>query len=98
MDLSDKHPAEIQIHNLVDQLKQLLKDYNNQYISNSERNNINHSISDLHKKILDIQLERIKQYIDENGKLNLPKEEENLQREITGLMTTLSDLVNKKSP
>jgi hypothetical protein len=78
MDLNDKHPAELDIHNMIKEVKSLLRKCKNQYIDED----LEMELRKMKDRIFDPQKERLSNYINDRGKVeNMPKNEEELQRE-----------------
>ena len=85
MNLTDKHPAELEFHKMIEEVKSLLDKCENQYLDSVERDSLRGDMEEIKQKIFNLQIERLSSFIDDTGKIqNLPKEEEQLQREITG--------------
>ncbi|MHA2274717.1 MAG: hypothetical protein ACXAC2_03070 [Candidatus Kariarchaeaceae archaeon] len=71
---------------MIKEVKLLLERCESQYLDSSERDNLRGGMESIKKKLFDLQIESLSTHIDEKGRiLNLPKEEELLQEEMTDL-------------
>jgi len=82
MNLTDKHPAEFDFDKMIAEVKSLLEKCENQFIDAE----LKKELTTIKDKIFNLQIERLFNYINDKGKIeNMPKEEEDLQREMTDL-------------
>jgi len=73
MDLMDKHPAELEFHQLLIEVKNLLEKCENQYFEGEEKEVFKVELKKINDRLFDLQMERFTQYIDDKGKVeNLP--------------------------
>ncbi len=94
MDISDKHPVELTLHQMIKEVKNLLEKYENQYLDGEEREVLTKEFNDIKQKLFDLQMKRFTQYINDRGKVeNLPKEEERLQKGMTDLTMRINKLL-----
>ena len=91
MNLTDKHPAEIDFLTLIEQFRELVDKLEKKYVDSSEKEDLER----VHKKLNDMQMKRFSAYINHHGKLeNIPKVGENIQKEITDLLGRLDNIIN----
>jgi cell fate (sporulation/competence/biofilm development) regulator YlbF (YheA/YmcA/DUF963 family) len=87
MNLTEKHPAELDFHKMIKEVKNLLEKCENQFLDGE----LKKELGRIKQKLVDLQMERFTQYINDKGKVeNLPKDEEDLQREITDLTVRIN--------
>ena len=92
MDLTDKHPADFDFYKIINGVKSLLEKCENQFLDGDEKEVLKIEFKSIKQRLFDLQMERFSHYINDKGKVvNLPKEEEDFQRE----MTELSVRINK---
>jgi len=91
MDLTNKHPAELDFHKLIKEVKSLLEKCENQFLDDDLKS----ELKTIRQKLFDLQMERLSNYINDRGKVeNMPKEEEELQREMTDLTIRISSILS----
>ena len=97
MDFLDKHPAELDFHKMLNEVKSLLEKMENTYLDEHEKEVLKVELKDIKQRLFDFQMERFANYINDRGKVeNMPAEEENLQREMTDLIIKISDYLNSE--
>jgi cob(I)alamin adenosyltransferase len=91
VNLTDKHPAELDFQKMIKEVKSLLEKCENQFLDGD----LKKELTAINKKLFDLQMERFTQYINDNGKVeNMPMYEEAMQREMTDLTIRISKLLN----
>jgi hypothetical protein len=86
MNLTDKHPAELDFHRVIDEVKSLLEKCESQYLDGDDRERIFNELKTIKDKLFNLQMERFTRFINDRGKVEgMPEDEEKLQREMTGL-------------
>ena len=94
MNLSDKHPAEIDFRNMFTEVQELIEKYENKYVDGEEKLYLKSELKKINQSLFDLQMERFTQYINDRGKVeNLPKDEEILQREMTDLGIRINEII-----
>ena len=94
MNLSDKHPAEIEFRNALDEIRALLIKYENKYLDGEDKDFLIISLKQVRDRLFDLQMERFGQYINEKGLVeNLPAEEEKLQKEMKALQDKIDRFI-----
>ena len=95
MNLTDKHPAELDFHKMIKEVKKLLEKIENTYRDKDEKEVLKVELKDIKQKLFDFQMERFSKYINDRGKVeNMPVEEEKIQREMTALIIKISKYLN----
>jgi hypothetical protein len=95
MDLTDKHPFELDFYQIIKEVKNLLENCEHHFLDGDEREFLKIELKTINEKLFNLQMERISQYINVKGRIeNLPKEEEDLQREMTELTIRINKIIN----
>jgi len=90
MDLKDKHLAEEELQNLINEVKSLLDKCEIQYIADSEIEDLKY----IRKKIFDLEMKRLSTFINKYGKLDpMPADEEKLLREMSDLLLRMNKII-----
>ena len=94
MYLTDKHPAELDFHQMIKEVKTLLEKCKNHFLDGEERKYLNKELGTIKQKLFDLQMKRFSQYINDRGKVeNMPENEEKIQREMTELQQRVDYLI-----
>ena len=95
MDLTDKHPAELDFHKMLEEVKSFLEKCENQFNEEEEKEILKIELQKIKQRLFDLQMERFTQYINDRGKVeNMPAEEEKIQREMTDLITKINKFIH----
>ena len=91
MDLKDKHPAEEELQNLINEVKSLLGKCENQYIAASDIEDLKY----ITNKIFDLEMKRLNTYINNYGKLDpMLEDEEKLLKEMSDLVLRMNKIIS----
>jgi glucan phosphorylase len=87
--LSNKHSAVLDFSKLIKEVKRLIKKCKNEYFDEELRI----ELRTITQKLFDLQIKRLSAYINDRGKIkNMPKHEEDFQKEITNFTMKISKL------
>ena len=80
MDLTDKHPAELDFHKMLEEVKSFLEKFEDKFVDGDEKEVLKIELDKVKQRLFDLQMERFAKYINGRGKVeNMPVDEENLQ-------------------
>ncbi len=97
MKLSDKHPAELDFHKMLEEVKNFLEKYENKFIDGDEIEVLKIELEKIKERLFGLQMERFAKYINDRGKIeNMPVDEENLQRDMTRIQMRINTLLRGK--
>ena len=95
MDLTDKHPAELDFHQMIKEVKNLLEKMENEYFDGDEKEVLKVELKDIKQRLFEFQMERFSKYINDRGMVeNMPVEEEKIQREMTDIIIRINGYLN----
>jgi hypothetical protein len=69
MNVTDKHPAELDFHRMIDEVKDLLGKCEGQYLDGDDRERIMNELRSIKDRLFSLQMERFTQYINDRGRL-----------------------------
>ncbi|MHA2277183.1 MAG: hypothetical protein ACXAC2_15520 [Candidatus Kariarchaeaceae archaeon] len=76
---------------MIKEVKFLLERCAGQHLDSNDGDALREGIAEIKQRLFNLQMERLSNHINEKGKLDkMPKEEEDLQREITGLTVRIN--------
>ena len=94
MNLSDKHPAEIDFRTMLTEVRKFIEKYENKFLDGDEKEVLKKELQPIHDRLFELQMERFTQHINEWGKLDeMPEDEEKLQKEMTDLVVRNNKLI-----
>ena len=95
MDLTDKHPAELDFHYMIKEVKNFLEKYEDKFVDGDEKEVLKIELEKIKERLFDLQMERFAKYINDRGKVeNMPDEEEKLQKEMTDITVRINKFVH----
>ena len=97
MDLTDKHPAELDFHKMLEEVKSFLEKFEDKFVDGDEKEVLKIELDKVKQRLFDLQMERFAKYINGRGKVeNMPVDEENLQRDMTRIQMRINTLYKRK--
>ena len=94
MKLSAIHPAELDFHQMLKEVKNFLEKYENRFLDREEWEILRQELTKINQRLFELQMKRFSQYINDKGKVeNLPEAEVALQKEMTDLQMRLKLLI-----
>ncbi len=97
MDLTDKHPAELDFHKMLEEVKSFLEKFEDKFVDGDEKEVLKIELEKIKERLFDLQMERFAKYINDRGKVeNMPVDEENLQRDMTRIQMRINTLLRGK--
>ena len=95
MDLTDKHPAELDFHKMLEEVKSFLEKFEDKFVDGDEKEVLKIELEKVKQRLFDLQMERFAKYINDRGKVeNMPDEEKKLQKEMTDLTVRINKFIH----
>ncbi len=95
MDLTDKHPAEFDFHNMIKEIKNFLEKFEDKFVDGDEKEVLKIELEKIKERLFDLQMERFAKYINDRGKVeNMPDDEKKLQKEMTELTVRINKFIH----
>ena len=93
--ITEKHPAELDFHKMLEEVKNFLEKYENKFVDGDEKEVLKIEIEKIKERLFDLQMERFAKYINDRGKIeNMPDEEKKLQKEMTDLTVRINKFIH----
>ena len=95
MDLTNKHPAELDFHKMLEEVKNFLEKFEDKFIEEEEKELLKTELKKINERLFDLQMERFAKYINDRGKVeNMPDEEKKLQKEMTDITVRINKFIH----